>query len=383
MPNQKQEPGDKQHLHLVTMHRSTASLSVFSGQTMVTMFSRMVLLASVCRSQNDAAADYYIAGNCSVSGEDRSCSSGSGLIWAAAPGAEASNSTIRIDATDRKFGAVVFTNSLMNFPKGYTSTMRMTLYGRADADADLVIVFTDLAANFYFSMSLPLYGEASAYNNSIGPQCDIALVPNATSDTYAENGIALGNDDTGEILAVKVGALAAEMQPPSKVNAWPIVVEIEHHGNEGYFIARVSSDGSDVVQQCGFAQELVYNAQHNFWFGAGDDGQNLRLDSVFLELWYNDTDSPTVSPTDNPSVSPTVPTVEPTTTPTQEPTGMPTQEPIVTGAPSEDPTMGPTPEPIQNGDGGESSEDSGDDGLAIGLGVAGRVVVLLVFAIVA
>jgi len=345
----------------------------------VLLWSHALWLMSRCHALQPQAAYFYFNASYTASNETLGVTPTDSLLrWDVYPESDGrvENSEIRANVTQQKWFAALTYNGpdAWLFQEGRVSTLRMTIYGAipTPADADLVISMTRGTRN-YFSVMVPLNGNASTYNNSIGPECDTARVPNSTTRFYEDYAGTVGNaDDTNDPLYTKVGARAAEMQPPSKVNTWPIVLEVENHIVEDYSIVRLQSGDSDVVQQCAIGQAFDSFA-NIFLFGGGDDGQYLALSGIDVEIWYNDTSSPTPNPTTTPTGAPTAHTAEPTTTPTQEPTGMPTQEPILTGAPSEDPTQNTT----------ESSEDSGDDGLAIGLGVAGKVVVLLVLATVA
>jgi len=234
------------------------------------------------------------------------------------------------------------------------------------ADADLVIIKTEWF-DTYFSVSIPLNGEASVYNTSIGPQCDSALMLDSSSGFYDGNGANAANADGDDPFYEKVGSRVAEMQPPSKVNAWPVVLEMANYPIEDYSVVSLRTGGSDVVQQCGFGRASNAKVPNNFYFGAGDIGQYLSINRLTYERWYNDTESPTTSPTTDPTTDPTAPTETPTmapTLPTRQPTQEPTQEPT---------TMEPTVVGAV-----EKGDDGSDNGLAIGLGVAGGVVALLI-----
>merc|ERR1712154_745208 len=128
-----------------------------------------------------------------------------------------------------------------------------------------------------------------------------------------------------------MGAREAEWQPPSKANAWPIVLELENHPKEDYLITRLYSAGSDVMQQCGFARAIATDAFLYFYLGVGESGQYLALDRAFVEFWFNDSTT-TTSTTAHP-------TSDPTWDPTRDPTFVPSTQP------SSEPTMGPTSEP--------------------------------------
>jgi len=318
----------------------------------------------------EAASDYYYRSVCSVAGDTSNCT---GLFSTIVNDAVYSNSQYRVNVTQQKLSISI--NPTIDghiFPTDRVAIQRLTVEGASPipSESDLVIMVQE-PGTIYWSVDIPLNGEASVYNNSIGPQCDSAQMPNSSSRFYTGNGVTAGITDTADPLNEKVGARVEEMQPPSKLNAWPIVLELENRPVADNLIVRLQTGGSDVVQQCGFGQGYTSGFGFAYYFGAGSG--YLAIDRFILETWYNDTSSPTTSPSSFPTTEPTVPTAVPTDMPSQDPT---------TGAPSNNPTTMPTGDPtevtIDSSEDPQPVKDESDNGLAIGLGVAGGVVALLI-----